>query len=183
MRPQWQLSQHSTTHAVCPPPLSLVCASSPNKAQTPPFATGPHDPSNATPLPTHPPLPHAGEEVQQWLLQDSHQPPDQLDCTASAGFVKHAFTLAFCHLRRRSPFEASILQTLCRGGDTDTNAAIVGGMVGALHGAAAIPAWMTQPVLEYEGREDQGGGTPRPRELRASCLPDLAQQLFQLAGR
>lgn len=59
-------------------------------------------------------------------------------------------------------------------------AAIVGGMVGALWGAAAIPAWMSQPVLEYMGLPEQGGDNqvPRPAELRAGALPDLARALL-----
>jgi ADP-ribosyl-[dinitrogen reductase] hydrolase len=36
------------------------------------------------------------------------------------------------------------------GGDTDTNAAIVGGMMGALHGVAAIPEYMRRPVEEFD---------------------------------
>lgn len=54
--------------------------------------------------------------------------------------------------------------------------------MGALHGVAAIPEWMLRPVQEYEGREDQGGGWPRPADLRASQLPELARKLYQLAG-
>ena len=53
--------------------------------------------------------------------------------------------------------------------------------MGALHGVAAIPDWMFEPVLEYKGREDQGGGYPRPPELRANRLPELARELYQLA--
>jgi ADP-ribosylglycohydrolase len=123
----------------------------------------------------------AGGEVQEWLLTDSQQPLESIPCLESAGFVKHAFTLAFHHLRRQTPFVDGIEQTICRGGDTDTNAAIVGGMLGALWGAGAIPDWMTGPVLAYEGREDQGGGVPRPAELRAAVLPGLAQLLYQAA--
>lgn len=68
-----------------------------------------------------------------------------------------------------------------KAGDTDTNAAIVGGMLGALWGAGAIPDYMSSPVLAYEGREDQGGGVPRPPELRAAVLPGLARLLFEAA--
>lgn len=182
--------------------------------------------------------------MRGWLRHDSTQPLDSLDCRHLAGFVRHAFVLAFHHLRASTPFTDAIQQTLCCGGDTDTNAgklrwlllfcyaavpvskrlgwhlpqkraqgstsrpgvhchshllsqqvtaappllahlpvaAIVGGMMGALHGASAIPSWMSTPVLEFEGREDQGGGTPRPRELRVGQLPALAKELFELAG-
>jgi ADP-ribosyl-[dinitrogen reductase] hydrolase len=130
-----------------------------------------------------PPAASAGEEVPQWLLRDSLQPLEAIDCLDMPGFVRHGFTLAFHHLRKRTPFPDAICQTLCRGGDTDTNAAIVGGLLGALHGAAAIPEPMAAPVLAYRGREDQGGGCPRPDDLRAACIPGLARQLFELAGK
>lgn len=76
---------------------------------------------------------------------------------------------------------SSACQASAAAGDTDTNAAIVGGMLGALWGAGAIPERMSGPVLAYEGREDQGGGFPRPPELRAAVLPGLAARLFEAA--
>ena len=65
------------------------------------------------------------------------------------------------------------------GGDTDTNAAIVGGMVGALHGANTIPNSMKMPVLE---RGVDSPGIPRPASLTTEALPVICQQLHQLAG-
>lgn len=65
-------------------------------------------------------------------------------------------------------------QTLCRGGDTDTNAAIVGGLMGALHGASTIPATMLQPVEAYASGSC-------PADLRAACLRGLAQRLYREA--
>ena len=38
--------------------------------------------------------------------------------TAHNGFVKHAFQLAFYHLRRRSGFVEGLRHTLLAGGDT-----------------------------------------------------------------
>lgn len=54
--------------------------------------------------------------MQEWLLADSQQPLNEIHCLESAGFVKHAFTLAFHHLRRQTAFEEGIEQTICRGG-------------------------------------------------------------------
>lgn len=54
--------------------------------------------------------------MQEWLLTDSQQPLESIHCLESAGFVKHAFTLAFHNLRRRTPFVEGIEQTVCRGG-------------------------------------------------------------------
>ena len=65
------------------------------------------------------------------------------------------------------------------GGDTDTNAAIVGGMVGALQGADGIPDSMKTPVLE---RGSDSPGIPRPAFLTTKALPTICQQLHRLAG-
>lgn len=65
------------------------------------------------------------------------------------------------------------------GGDTDTNAAIVGGMIGALHGASGIPDSMKMPVL---ARGINSPGISRPAFLATDALPTLCHQLYQLAG-
>ena len=44
-------------------------------------------------------------------------------------------------------FEESLRQILSKGGDTDTNAAIVGGLMGAFHGFDRIPRKLQTPVL------------------------------------
>ena len=60
------------------------------------------------------------------------------------GFCKHAFVLAFfCLMRSRLMdvegfFDWAMRQTCKLQGDTDTNCAIVGGMVGAYVGLARI---------------------------------------------
>lgn len=68
----------------------------------------------------------------------------------SIGHVKHGFMLAFYHLRKGSEFKEALEHTLLAGGDTDTNGAIVGGMVGALVGYHGIPDEIKIPVLEFD---------------------------------
>ena len=82
------------------------------------------------------------------------------------------------HLRRQTPYEKAITEILLLGGDTDTNAAIVGGLIGALHGADAIPEEMKAPVL---ARDANSPGIPRPGFLATKNLPSLCQQLFDNA--
>ncbi len=77
----------------------------------------------------------------------------------------------------RSPFEAALRDTLSRGGDVDTNAAIVGGMMGALHGASGIPASMQNPVLT---RIAESPGKRVPEHLCASRVPELAKTLHSI---
>ncbi|MCA9606799.1 MAG: ADP-ribosylglycohydrolase family protein [Myxococcales bacterium] len=58
----------------------------------------------------------------------------------NTGFVVHSIAICTFALLRgaRSPMEAIEL-AIRAGGDTDTHAAIVGGWMGALHGASALP--------------------------------------------
>ncbi|GAB4820187.1 hypothetical protein N2152v2_007233 [Parachlorella kessleri] len=128
---------------------------------------------------------HADPEVQQWLLQDSKAEDitKVVDAQHQAGFVKHGFALAFYHLRQRSSFAEGIRATLAHGGDTDTNAAIVGAMLGALWGAEGIPQAMSQPVLAYRyPAQGEWPGHDRPVALQPGRIPELAEALFQ-AGR
>ncbi len=121
-------------------------------------------------------------QVRQWLLKDSKAEDiaQVVDAQHLAGFVKHAFTLAFHHLRRRSSYADGMRATLCAGGDTDTNAAIVGAMLGALWGLSGIPQGMARPVLAYSyPAEGQWPGHKRPEALRAAHTPELAEALFR----
>jgi ADP-ribosylglycohydrolase len=101
-----------------------------------------------------------GEEVQRWLAEA--EAGVVVPCTPQDGFVRIAFVHAFRHLRLGTSYEEALRETLAGGGDTDTNACIVGGLVGARWGAAAIPAAMRAKVLACEpGR----GSHPRPEAL------------------
>lgn len=92
------------------------------------------------------------------------------------GFVKFGFAHAFRHLRNGSSYVAALAETLLGGGDTDTNACIVGGMIGALHGEPGIPPALTAAVMGC----DTSKGRPRPEWLQARVqLPGLADALVQ----
>lgn len=82
------------------------------------------------------------------------------------------------HLRLQSSYEAAISDILSKGGDTDTNAAIVGGLIGALHGADHIPNYMKDPVL---ARDEDSPGHPRPKFLTTKALPEICRQLYETA--
>lgn len=61
------------------------------------------------------------------------------------GFVRVAFRLAFWELLHAPTFEAALVDAVNRGGDADTNGAIVGALFGARFGEDAIPeAWKTR---------------------------------------
>lgn len=110
-------------------------------------------------------------EVRAWLedAQAGRLPP----CHPMAGFVRIGFTHAFFHLLEQSSFENALRSTLAGGGDTDTNACIVGALVGALHGLGGIPTSLIEGVLHCDTRL----GHARPDWLQAGDALELAAQL------
>ena len=89
---------------------------------------------------------HGTTPAKEWI----HATDFETVGTRNIGWVRHAFALAFHHLRLRTPFLEALEHTLALGGDTDTNAAIVGGLAGALHGVggdAGVPVPMIDAVL------------------------------------
>ncbi len=87
------------------------------------------------------------EKVKYWYFQESLD-VSNMDATRQIGHVRWGFVMALYFLRNPDiGFEEAIKITLMKGGDTDTNAAIVGGMVGAYHN---IPDYMLNPVLEFD---------------------------------
>ena len=59
------------------------------------------------------------------------------------------------------------------GGDCDTNAAIVGGVLGAVYGYDAIPKWMRNPVLKHDPEHNNGIKRPTTYKISqalAKCL-------------
>lgn len=117
-----------------------------------------------------------GGDVQAWLGQALAGKTARF--TPQDGFVKIAFTHAFHHLHVGTNYSDSIRETLAGGGDTDTNASIVGGLIGALHGADAIPqAWRDA----VHGCETELGQL-RPPWLFASTADELIEALLARAG-
>ncbi len=82
------------------------------------------------------------------------------------GFVRIAFRLAFWELLHAPSFSAAIIDVANRGGDSDTNAAITGALLGATYGAGAIPREWGDTVLQaLELDRSPFGTTYHPREL------------------
>lgn len=109
------------------------------------------------------------EEVLGWL--DDACAGELPDCHPMAGFVRIAFTHAFHHLHVGSGYEDALRQVLSQGGDTDTNACILGGLIGARWGEAGLPLHMKEAVQ----RCDTHKGRQRPSWLTWSSIgmPDF----------
>ena len=84
-----------------------------------------------------------------------------------AGFVRAAFRLAYWELSHAPSLEAALIDVTNRGGDSDTNAAITGALLGAFYGEEAIPAlWQEQVLDALRGRpRDPLWSRYHPRQL------------------
>jgi ADP-ribosyl-[dinitrogen reductase] hydrolase len=89
------------------------------------------------------------------------------------GWVRIALQHAFFHLKRSTDFEAAMVQTIFTGGDTDTNAAIAGALLGATLGESAIPKRWRETVRDCLPQ--------RPVEYRCNDLEQLAEELLTKA--
>ncbi len=83
------------------------------------------------------------------------------------GWVVHGFQAAFHHLLYDSSFEKAIVDTINMGGDTDTNAAIVGALVGTVRGAVGIPQRWKEVCLRCTTSR---GPTYQTNDLRVLSL-------------
>ena len=117
--------------------------------------------------------------VQSWLSEAA----GMTELTGSQGlnkiaWVKWPFQLAFMHLRLGTGFQAGLKAVLAAGGEPSTNAAVVGGMLGALHGVNAVPDHLIAAV-----RECRVGslGLPQQDHMQAANIPEGAKLLLQRA--
>ena len=84
-----------------------------------------------------------------------------------AGHVRVAFRLAFWHLLHATSYEASLVDIVNRGGDSDTNGCIVGALLGARFGFTAIPErWVSMVSHAVSDRPSSPWWTDyHPRQL------------------
>ncbi|MEW5314726.1 MAG: hypothetical protein WDW38_006198 [Sanguina aurantia] len=121
------------------------------------------------------------EVIQRWYRDSSTLTLEEIVVTHLIGHVKHAFLLAFYFLRRGTAYDVAIVETCRKLGDSDTNAAIVGALLGALHGSSGIPQHMSRPVLAFDcaahNPQLTGRGHWRPATYRTkdamALLPSL----------
>lgn len=128
---------------------------------------------------------HAGEGdgaklVRQRLTLARHHEPE--DFERQMGWVLTAFQNAFHHLMRSTPVADAVSVTVSRGGDTDTNAAICGALLGARQGREAIPRQWRNAVLSCRPVGAPGIRHPRLQEYWPDDALDLAEALLIARG-
>jgi len=86
----------------------------------------------------------------------------------TAGFVRVAFRLAFWHAVHTRSWRDALVDVASRGGDSDTNAAIAGALLGARDGASTIPAaWIERVLAVTQPGPTDWAEAHHPRHLLA----------------
>ena len=111
----------------------------------------------------------------------AHSPPD--DYVLQQGWVLIAFRNALWQLLHAPSMAEGVVDTVMRGGDTDTNGAICGALLGAVHGRDAIPGQWVEKLLNCRPEVGRPGvHRPRPEVFWPVDALDLAERLVDLSG-
>ena len=102
------------------------------------------------------------------------------DFVRQQGWVLIAFQNALYQLLHAPSMEEGVVDTVMRGGDTDTNAAICGALLGAVHGLEAVPEQWLNALRNCRPQE----GNPRVHRPRPECFwpvdaLELAERLVE----
>ena len=87
------------------------------------------------------------ENLISYTLRDARDGIAPANDLGKQGWVRIAFGNAFARLARLQAPETALIETVGLGGDTDTNAAIAGALLGAAWGRDAFPTRWRMPVL------------------------------------
>lgn len=99
------------------------------------------------------------------------------------GWVRIAFMNAIYQLEYATSAKEGIRETVLKGGDTDTNAAIAGALLGAYYGASTFPDQWVASILNCEpSAAEPRTKHPRPQEYWPNKAFDLADQLLNISS-
>ena len=114
--------------------------------------------------------------LQDAITGAAQSPP--ADYVHQRGWVLIALRNAMWQLLHAANLEEGVVDTVMRGGDTDTNAAICGALLGAVHGRNAVPAQWTDVLLSCRPATGRPGvRQPRPEVLWPVDALQLAARL------
>ena len=98
---------------------------------------------------------HLGDsELQSWMENIDKGEEKLPQANHLIGWAKIAFSYSVFYLKYNMNYSEAMRDLLRRGGDTDTNCAIAGGMLGALHGESKLPSEYVKKVLEVDTKEN-----------------------------
>lgn len=115
-------------------------------------------------------------EIYDRLERAALGPPPEREPT---GWVLVALQHAYHQLASGVSLEDGVVRTVRAGGDTDTNGAICGALLGAVQGRDAVPAQWRRMVLSCRPlRGHPGVHNPRPATYWPTDILTLAEELL-----
>lgn len=115
------------------------------------------------------------DDLSHALDRDPNLYGKEVNLLSTQGYVRVAFRLSFWYLMNGSSFRESLIDVVNRGGDSDTNGAIVGGLLGAYYGEWSIPESWREKVLG--ALQNQA-----PGPLRDTYHPKVLLAMLDLKG-
>ncbi len=123
-----------------------------------------------------------GHPVLARTIRDAAWAPPP-DFMRYQGWVVLAVRNAVWQLLHGRTLEEGVVDTVMRGGDTDTNAAICGALLGAVHGEQAVPdRWRRTLAACRPAAGVEGVAFPRPECFWPAGAMDLPEALLGAAG-
>ena len=120
------------------------------------------------------------DRLKEAITAAADSPPENF--MRFQGWVLIAFRNALWQLLNAETVEEGIVDTIMRGGDTDTNAAICGALLGAVYGREAIPERWIETIQNCRPRAGTPGvRKPRPEVFWPADALELAEQLVSPA--
>lgn len=125
---------------------------------------------------------HDARLVDWWKEGMSLTDVETYDAITNEGHVKHAFIFMVYFVKNmpKYTYERAIREVLQCGGDTDTNAKIIGPLFGAYYNDC-IPESMSTVVLKFEG--SQSGDGERPMKYGIQHGIELIEETYRHVGR
>ncbi len=122
----------------------------------------------------------ARSSLKEAIAGAADSPPEEF--VYQQGWVLIAFRNALWQLLNAENVEEGIVDSVMRGGDTDTNAAISGALLGAVHGREAIPERWIETIQDCRPQAGKPGVyKPRPECFWPADVLELAEQLIAVA--
>jgi ADP-ribosylglycohydrolase len=116
------------------------------------------------------------------VLERAAAGEEPLNPSEKQGWVLIALQNAFYQLLHAPTLRDGVIATVMIGGDTDTNAAIAGALLGAVHGRAAVPPAWRNAVLSCRPIAEASAVHPRPVDLWPVDALEIAEELLALSS-
>ena len=118
------------------------------------------------------------DETLAAAVRDAETKPPASYGPPTAGWVLVAFQNALWQLLHADSVEDALADTISRGGDTDTNAAICGALLGAVHGVSSMPNRWLETLKNCRPEKILGIAHPRPRRYWPTQFIPVADALL-----